>query len=233
MMIEEKKSSAPIILAIIGILVCVGILGINIYDSVRKTNIVKSQVMTVCNKYNVQDVSISVSPSKSGKWTKYNVTVHGTSPNISMYSLYKCVYEIDNLRLNVDGAFIWPTIYVNDKEYRLDYDNEKLLLNEDRYIIYEYESKDAIDFKEELKNSLPYEGMPEEYINKTKLGFADKELSHDYYSMQERARWVIYTWYDENGFRIAEAKVSYWDRKTKSRVDGYVDILWISDSIKE
>lgn len=220
-------------IVIIGIMIVfIAIFSINGWQkSVKKEEAFdkcKQDAKGICEEQGVLDVDIKISYSqKYEEYDVYMLTVNGTFEDIPLGNIYKLVKSVDSLMIDYDDTLLLTTVNLNNKVYALDTLNEKELTCDD-VVVYTYVSETEKSMKETLKDKLPYEGLKEEYIGYTKLGEPEKDFCRDYTKLQERARYITYTWRDGNGNKIAEATVRHWDFETKKYVEGYISDMWFS-----
>lgn len=220
-------------IVVIGIIILViAIFSINGWQkSVKKEEAFekcKQEAMSICEEQGVSDIDIKISYSqKYEEYDVYMLTVNGTFADIPLANIYHLVKSVDSLMIDYDATLLLTNVKLNNKVYELDILNDKELMCND-VVVYTYVSETEKSMKETLKDKLPYEGLAEEYISYTKLGEPEKEYCRDYTKLQERARYITYTWRDDNGNKVAEATVRHWDFKTKSHVEGYISDMWFS-----
>ena len=172
--------------------------------------------MCIDNNITVNDISIQYFQQYK-EYDVYTLYVDGRSSGASMLDLYNLVRRIDNLMVDYKNTLLLSNIIVNGNKYELDALNDKVLTCDDKEV-YTFVSEEDKKMKDVLKSKYPYEGLLEEYIGGTILGEPDeKEYSRDYSKMQERARWIIYTWYDSKGVKKCEVRVSAWDGKKQEK----------------
>lgn len=221
MKINKKKVIVLVFVVIIGVIAL-----INIIEREKVLSTYLKQAEDICKDYSIYNFDISINYNeKYSDIECYELYFKGYS-SMETEKLYEFVKSIDGLTIEHDSKLLFKRIYMNGFKYEVDGPNNKNLL-EDGKLVYTYRTEKDKAFIESLKDKLPYENLPEEYIEYTKLGVPDEK---EYYKtgMKIDVQYTEYTWFDDYGNLEAVATVKHWDFKDKKIVPGYIFNLTIT-----
>ena len=215
---ENKLKKALLVIVILFICIIIGLLA-----RIRcNAQTVEQTVTQASDEYNIAATATEINHTTrmfQSAWIDQTYTVNVTvQDEISKEEIYQFLNEVEATEKTLSR---WPSkvrvdakIQLDSKEYTIDPDEQdKLLENGKKTYTYRsrYEIEEEKKAKEEREErckvseaDYPYNGMKEEYIGSTKLGYpTETEKCLNYEVKKASRRFKTYRWYNSQGELLA------------------------------